>query len=193
MSYSKNAMKFAEQFTKLKTGGSKDMRDSVWKNIQLVNDALASGKAVFERLTNNGWQHKVSGRQNRTVHERGQQTSLAIPKGRGDVLHHTWLDIIQFLRKFKGSLKLVGCPEYQQAAMLVILYRKWLAEEDSKRLLVGTEDGPVVVEKEVESDADRAAREALEEEAFEQKQTGETEAEPKMVIEIDFSDDEEWN
>jgi hypothetical protein len=90
-------------------------------------------------------------------------------------------------------LKLVGCPEYQQAAMLVILYRKWLAEEDSKRLLVGTEDVPVVVEKEVESDADRAAREALEEEAFEQKQTGETDAEPKMVIEIDLSDDEEWD
>ena len=57
---------------------------------------------------------------------------------------------------------------------------------------MGTEDVPVVVEKEVESDADRAAREALEEDAFEQ-QTGETEAEPKMVIEIEFSDDEEWD
>ena len=103
-------MKFAEQFTQLKTGGSKDMRDSVWKNIQLVNEALASGKAVFARLANNGWQHKVSGRQNRTVHERGQQTSLAIPKGRGDVLHHTWLDILQFLRKFKGSFEISRVP-----------------------------------------------------------------------------------
>ena len=191
-SVSKNAMKFAEQFEKLKSGGCKDMRDSVYKNIKLVKEGLASGKAVFQRMGWNGWHHIVSGRKNITAHERGQQTSLALPKGRGDALHHTWLDILQFLRKFGGSLKLVGCPEYQQAAMLVILYRKWLAEEDSKRLLVGVEEEIVVVEEKVETDVERAAREALEEEAFEKQQNGEEPAVPKIEIEIDFSDDEEW-
>ena len=187
---SKNAMKFAEQFAQIKTGGNKDMRDSVYKNIQLVKAGLATGKAVFQRLSWNGWHHLVAGRENKTVHERGQHISLAKPKGRSDVLHHTWLDILQFLRKFSGSLKLVGCPEYQQAAMLVILYRKWVAEEDSKKMLVGMEDVPEVVEKVVESDADRAAREALEEDAFENQLSGVTDKIETIVIE--FSDDEEW-
>jgi hypothetical protein len=188
---SKNALKFAEQFSELKPGGIRDMRDSIKKNISLVESALSSGRAVFGRLAWNGWPHIVSGRQNRTVHDRGQQRSLALPKGR-DKLHSTWLDILQFLRKFGGSLKLVGCPEYQQAAMLVILYRKWVAEEDSKRMLVGTV-APVVVETVVETDAEREARDALEEAAFEKQALGEEVEVEKMEITIELSDDEEWD
>ena len=176
---------FAEQFERLKPGGNRDMRNRVHQNIKLVQKGLASGKVVFQRLGWNGWHHIITSASK-------QQVGLARPKGRSDVLHHTWLDILQFLKESAGKLKLVGCPEYQQAAMLVILYRKWIAEEDGNMMLVGTEDVPVVVEKVVESDADRAAREALEEEAFENQQSGETEPDTKMVIEIEFSDDEEW-
>ena len=190
-SVSKNAMKFAEQFAGLKNGGCKDMRDSVYKNIKLVQEGLASGKAVFQRMSWNGWHHIVSGRKNKTVQERGQQTSLAQPKGRGDALHHTWLDILQFLRKFGGKLRLVGCPEYQQAAMLVILYRKWLAEEDSKQVMVEVEEVKVVKKKE-ETYAEREARYLLEEEAFEKQQNGEVDEVQKIEISIDLSDDEEW-
>jgi len=189
---SKSAIKFAEQFAELKRGGCKDMRDSVYKNIKLVQAGLASGKAVFQRLGWNGWHHKVSGRKNHTAHERAQQISFALPKGRGDALHHTWLDVLQFLRKFGGILKLVGCPEYQQAAMLVILYRKWVAEEDSKHVMVDVIEVKVV-KKKGETDAEREARDLLDEEAFEKQQNGESDVVPTIEISIDLSDDEEWD